>query len=450
MKKIFFISFSLCWVSGFAQNLTCTDITKFDDPLMCTNGESNACIAIEADKSLPLGFYSNLDSLNDIHSDISSGMVIYHLTFKTGSDFSDRVLTIKSTRALFPVRLQLGDLIAKESRTYSVALILCYKPAMDSALTKFKAGEYAAAKTLFKQAQECKYDKPNDGVVERNLLDVDSIMRWQREAEEYAQLLDFSSAITCYRKIRTLNPKDEINNKKLDDVNAQNVQFCEKYFKQAQKFYNYHEYEKALILFKNVSDIGCYYQDSANYMISMVKRAIAADKDKRGVFTYEIGFNASTLLPIGFQIGSYNTKKAGFYWSFFSNPQIFYAMRPNYPKSIAGSVGSTIGITFRPIPKKYDKVPIWFHLGVGYALMSNFKYQNAAGNTVNYNGETLTDQKLTFSPYHAIPFEAGITVKIWYFVLRYTFQYRFWFVADKNTCPMCEPYIHKIGFGFCW
>jgi len=256
------------------------------------------------------------------------------------------------------------------------------------------------------------------------------------------------------KRIYKINPNDKDNNDELKNAVNENDKFCEKYYKQAQKYYNTYEYEKALALFKNVTNIGCYYQDSASIMIEKIAKSIAARKDKRGVFTYEFGFNnfnnPNLLLPIGFQIGSYNTKKGGFYWSLSTNTQIFSAMIKDYPKSVKGNFSTTIGGTFRPIPAKYDKVPIWLHLGAGYSLMSNFIYKNSAGEMVNYNGETLTDETLKFKPYHAIPFEAGITIKIWHFVVRYTFQYRLWFDKDKDIRSTLEPYIHKFGFGFCW
>jgi len=457
MKKIIFIAFNLFWGTCFAQNLHYSYITKFDDPI-CTYGETDACVTIVAEKSLQLGFSSNYDKDIIARSDTVGEFVYTILHFRTqGYDFSKRVLTIISPKSSIPIEIALDNLYAKSSDTYLVELNSCYKPAFDEGLLKFNAGAYEDAKTLFKQAQQCKYDKPSDGIVEKKLLDLDSILIWQMKATENVKLLNFSEASIFYSKIYQLNPRDENNNKKWSEAENQNDQFCRKYFEQAHKYYYYHEYEKALILFRNVSYNNCIFKDSADVMISKIAKTMAAHKDKREVFTYELGLssflNPDLLLPIGFQIGTYNTKKTGFYWSVFANSQIINAMSKKYPKSIKGNFGSTIGITFRPIPTKYDKIPVWLHLGVGYSLMSNFVYEeeDADGNTINYNGET-TDQKLKFKPYHAIPFEVGTTVKIWYFVLRYTFQYRVWFPTDTDTDipAMCEPYIHKVGIGFCW
>jgi len=461
MRKniILSIIIAISFVPVVAQTLQISDpivISNGQDGRACISpyGEGDACITFVVPANVELSFKSNVDSIKITKNEVIGSLREYILVFNTDDHFFnlDRKLKISSKESPQPLEIE-PILSHKRSLRYVISLIPCYKPLMDNGNELFERGKYEDAKVKFLQAKAC-YDSPQESFYYKKLVFTDSILIWQKNAEESIKLLDFAKAIVYYKKILKDNENDVINRQKLRDAEYKNVEFCNKYFKQAEKYYYYHEYEKALALFENVTKIGCYYQDSASYMIQKVEKALAARKDKRGVFTYEFGFNTfkkpDLLLPIGFQIGSYNTKKAGFYWSLFANSQIFNSMRKNYPKSIKGNFGSTIGITFRPIPAKHDKIPIWLHLGAGYSLMSNFRYKNATGNEVNYNGETLTDEMLKFKPYHAVPFEAGVTIKIWYFVVRYTFQYRLWFVADKDVRSTLDPYIHKFGIGFCW
>jgi tetratricopeptide (TPR) repeat protein len=459
IKTILLLILCLCGNVLFAQELVYEDITEIvtkDDvlPRRCMIGKSDACVTIIADKSLNLDFRSNVENKEEFYHNQAniSDKIHYYLHFKMDNAHRNRKLEVFSKLTPLPLVIYLNELLFPDVAVfYSVDVVRCFDALFQTGNKLFAAGEYLSAKAKYEEAQNC-FDKSLDGELEKKIVQMDSMIAWQNTADRNFLLLDYQNAYVYYNKIYSANQNDEKNVKKMRLTSIKNNEFCKKYIQQAGKYYYTQEYEKALIMYEKLTNGDCFYKDSAVNMVKKVEKAISARNDKRGVFTYEFGFSnhLEFKLPIGFQIGSYNTKKAGFYWSVFANPEIFETFRNNYPKTINGNIGTTMGFTFRPISRKpkYDKVPIWLHLGAGYSLMSHYQHKNESGSIVDYNGGNIENIDLTFKPYHIVPFEAGMTVKIWDFVLRYTFQYRF--ATYTKAQDYIYPDIHKVGIGFCW
>jgi hypothetical protein len=80
--------------------------------------------------------------------------------------------------------------------------------------------------------------------------------------------------------------------------------------------------------------------------------------------------------------------------------------------------------------------------------MGAYHYEDISGEEMRYEGGDLPDSKLKLMPYHVIPFEAGILVKIVRVAIRYTFQYRF--AIDLETQKYVNPFMHNFGIGICF
>jgi tetratricopeptide (TPR) repeat protein len=451
-KGLFYFLCSLfCLYNSFAfsQELVYKEITKYEDP-SCFIGKTDACVTIIADKSLNLGFRSNLDR-DILNSQETLGQQIhYYLHFKPGLEFKARVLEVFALTNPQALKIPLPDLQPKEAQTYLVTVISCFDAHFQEGNKLYVAGQYQSAKAKYEEAQRC-FDKSLDGELEKKIVQIDSILVWLDVANESFELLDYAKASRFYDKVHTINPADETTNAKRKQALEKREYYCEQYFKKAKYYLDELEYDKAeQMLRKNVLS-GCVNREISAAYIDTVNFIIQKKKDRTTAFTYQLGINQfenpDFVLPLSFSVGSYKTKKGGGYFTFFSNPAFFNMLRKEYAKAVQGNIGFTTGGTFRP-EKRY--VPLWIHIGAGYSLSNAYTYASEnSENEIYYGGNSLeTEMKKVF--YHAVPLEAGILLKINWFVVRYTFQYRFAITNDNKIKDYVSPYIHSFGIGVCW
>jgi tetratricopeptide (TPR) repeat protein len=445
-----------------AQNLIYEEQIKKDD--ICTYGEDLACVTIIADKSLSLGFNSNLETPEQILATMNKvevgDLIHYTLHFKTGTedikDYRNRILEISSSK--YPknvLKIYLENLLPKESVTFLVTLKKCYEPLFSEGNTLFFAGKYQEAREKYEKAKDC-LDKKDaalaEGEVEKKIVRIDTIMAWIEKGIESMSLLDYDMAVKYYTKVLAENPSDHPTVAKRDAAIKKQLEYCEKCEKTAYRYYKEHEYDKALELYQRVVDQICNNKARNQAKIDTIKIMIDNQKSRHRVFTYEYGIgNADNLnlkLPISLSTGKYYDNRAGSYFTFATNPA-FFSMLSDYSKAVQADIGISFGVNFRPIKPRVTKyVPVWLFFGTGYTFMGAYHYTNADNENVRYEGGDLPDAELKFKPYHAVPFESGLLVKIKMLVLRYTFQYR---LATKlDTREYMNPYINSFGIGVCF
>jgi tetratricopeptide (TPR) repeat protein len=461
--KWFIVLFFFYGNNMFAQNLEYEEQTKDDD--ICTYDNVHACITVIADKSLNLGFNSNLEMPEQIASTMNKvvvgELIHYTLHFKTGKeqnkDYRDRILEISSSKyPQDPLKIHLDNLQPKESLTFFVTLKKCYEPLFSEGNTLFFAGKYKEAGEKYAQAKEC-LDKKDaalvEGEVEKKIVRVDSIIAWIEKASESMLLLDYNMAIKYYNKVLLENPSDHPTIVKIDAAMQKQLAYCDKCEKAAYRYYREHEYDKALELYQRIANQICNNNANNQAKVDTIKIIIDSQKNKYRVFTYEFGvskFRSPNLsLPISFSTGKYLNYKMGGYFSFATNPAFFNMLRSDYTNAVQGSAGISFGMNLRPVKPRVTKyVPLWLFWGTGYTFMGAYHYKNASDEDVRFEGGKLPDAKLNLRAYHAVPFEAGLLLKVKWLVLRYTFQYRFAIKID--TQEYINPYMHSLGIGICY
>ncbi|GHU74681.1 hypothetical protein FACS189413_19410 [Bacteroidia bacterium] len=125
---------------------------EFDDPwqeLACnfvtyTFGETNACVKVVAAQSLKLGFQTNLDGIVvPVSQDKIGEEIRYLLVFDITKDpFGDRVLEISGQQSPVPCKLNLGELLKKQTYYCHLSLSQCFMPLFGEGLKLFSAGLY--------------------------------------------------------------------------------------------------------------------------------------------------------------------------------------------------------------------------------------------------------------------------------------------------------------------
>lgn len=458
---------ALCFLYGnnmVAQNLEYEEQTKKDD--ICTYGNVHACITIIADKSLNLGFNSNLETPEQILSTMDKvvvgDLIHYTLHFKTGKegirDYRNRTLEISSS--LYPKKLLkifLDNLQPKESQTYLVTLTKCYDPLFSEGNTLFFAGKYQEAREKYVKAKDC-LDKKNtslkEGDVEEKIILIDSIMTWIEKADESMLLLDYNTAITYYGKVTSINPLDQQNTIKKDNAVHKQGKYCYKCLTTANRYYERHEYDKALELYKRLIDENCDNKEINEIAIEDIRKKIEEQKYRYSVFIYEFGLGISKkskiMLPVSFSTGKYLDNKVGGYFSFATNPAFFNMLRSNYSKASQADIGISFGINFRTVKPRVTKYfPVWLHFGIGYTLMGAYHYKDSSGKEeFRYEGGKLPDTELNLVAYHAVAFETGLLLKLKWVALRYTFQYRF--ATKLETQEYMNQFMQTFGIGLCF
>jgi hypothetical protein len=75
-------------------------------------------------------------------------------------------------------------------------------------------------------------------------------------------------------------------------------------------------------------------------------------------------------------------------------------------------------------------------------------YQDENNESIRYEGGTLPQSALKLTLYPAIPIETGVLIKLKWFALRYTFQYRF--AIKMESKDYINPFMHSFGIGICY
>jgi tetratricopeptide (TPR) repeat protein len=417
--------------------------------------ETDACITIIADKSLQLGFRSSNERLEEFmynKEDIGS-QTHYYMRFKTDPDHNmDRRFEVFTKINPNPLIIELSWLLPNKLEIYSVTAIPCYESVFREGNTLFLAGKYQDAREKYVKAQSC-YDAPLDGELEKKIVQIDSLITWIEKANESMSLLDYNTAIIYYWKVTNVNSFDQPIIAKRNTAIQKQMAYCTKCLNIANRYYKEHEYDNAMELYQRAIDQDCNDKDSCQIKIEKIKDIIVSKRNRYKVFTLELGISKfeepRLMLPISFSVGRYSDHKAGGYFSFATNPAFFNMLRSDYSKATQADIGISFGVNFRPIkPRITQYVPLWLYFGTGYTFMGAYLYQDASGEEVRYEGGELPDAKLKFTAYHAIPFETGLLLKLKWFALRYTFQYRF--ATKLDTQEYIQPFMHSFGIGVCF
>jgi tetratricopeptide (TPR) repeat protein len=348
----------LCFTCNLvpAQELV-YDTISAGKSVVCSLGETDACVTIIADKSLELGFRSSNEKLIDFMSNKENigSQTHYYLHFKTTMPHNmNRKLEIFTKTNPNPIIIELEYLMPKQTLIFSVRAIPCYDPVFREGNKFFLAGQYQAARAEYVKAQSC-FDvpPPSENELEKLLVQIDSIEAWIKIADESMLLLDYNTALTYYRKVISLNSFDQQTRRKRDAAIDKQSTHCKKCAKAAYRYYKEHEYEKALELSQLVVNQGCNDKQYYDTLIVKIHRIIEARKNKYRVFSYEFGIsnfkNPNIMLPISFSIGKYLDQKVGGYFSFCTNPAFFNMLRSNYSKAVHADIGISFGLNFRPI-----------------------------------------------------------------------------------------------------
>jgi tetratricopeptide (TPR) repeat protein len=460
-KNIIYLLSLLCLIhnSAPAQELV-YDTIPVDESVKCTLGETDACVTIIADKSLDLGFRSTNEKIEDFMSNKENigSQTHYYLHFKTVMPNNmDRKLEIFTKINPNPLMIDMSYLLPKSTLILSVRALLCYDPVFREANTLFLAGQYQAARDKYVKTRDC-FDAPppSENDIEQKIIQIDSIIVWIERADESMLLLDYNDAVTYYWKVVSINPFDQHTVSKRDIALKKQLEHCSKCQATADKYYMEHEYDNALAIYQRAMDQNCSAGAESEARIEEVKKIIDSHKNKYQVFTYEFGTGksdnpglSSLQLPISFSTGKYMDYKWAGYFSFASNPAFFNMLRSDYSKAVQSDIGISFGLNFRPVkPDQTKYVPVWFFFGTGYTFMGAYHYSDASGEEVRYEGGDLPETELKRVPYHAIPFEAGLLLKIKWLALRYTFQYRF--ATKLDTREYMNPFVNSFGVGLCF
>jgi tetratricopeptide (TPR) repeat protein len=434
----------------FGQELICEKMPVNELELCSVRElETDACVTIIADKSLQLGFRSSNEILEDFFDgkEEFGTQIHYYMHFKTDIDHNmDRTLEIFTKTNPNPLELDLSYLLPNKLKMYSIKSISCYSLLFREGNTLFSSGQYQSAKEKYLTAQTC-YDAPLDGDIEKKIMQIDTILVWIKIADENMLLLDYTKAEIYYGKVYAENDKDKNIIDKLDKAVKKKEEFCKKYFDKAKLYSKEHEYEKALELYERLVKQNCSNQQYNLHQIDTIQKKISKQKNRNRVLTLEYAVNKLSkhdLSLLSFSIGGYYDKKVGGYFSFATNPAFFNMLRSDYTKAVQADAGISFGGNFRPLAD----IPLWIHFGIGYTFMGAYTYKNELDEVVRYEGGELPDADLKLVNYHAFHLETGLLIKIKWFALRYTFQYRH--ALKLETKDYICPFMHSFGIGLCW
>jgi tetratricopeptide (TPR) repeat protein len=461
--KWFIALFLLYGNNIVAQTLVSEDLT--DDNERCTYKDVYACVTVIADKSLDLGFNTNLEKPEQIVSTMDTviigSLIHYILHFKTGQegikDYTDRTLEIIASKyPNDPLEIPLYNLQPKESLKFAITLTKCYEPLFSEGNTLFFAGKYQEAREKYVQAIACADKKSAsliEGDAEKKIVRIDTIMSWITLAAENMLFLNCDVAIKYYDKVLAENSTDQPTIAKKEVAVQKQLAYCGKYEQAAYRYFKEYEYDKALELYKKAVDQNCYNKYGCQAQIDTINKIIDSQRKLYKVLTYEFGVsksgNPKLNLPISLSIGKYPDYKTGGYFSFATNPAFFNMLRSDYSKAVQSNFGVSFGFNLRPVKPKYSKYfPVWLFFGTGYTFRGAYHYTDAGDENMRYEGGDLPEKALKLKPYHAVPFETGLLLKIKRIALRYTFQYRF--AIKLDTQEYVNPYIHSFGIGFCY
>ena len=447
-RNILFLLFLICNLASWGQReLHYKDVTT---ALNVFSGKDNeAGMVFSCPTTIPLTFESSHDKHVDVYQTEKKGdNTVYYIRLKVGRKYSGRKLTI-ITSGFQPLTFD-GDLAPKELKQYTLYdpdkefVNGCYYEYRKRGADYFQKGMYAEAKEVYSIAQECS-DCPKDTDLKDRIADLDSISSYLDKAKKFADILDYREAANYYLKVLLLNPKDNAIMSKRIEMENQYSSDCNRYVEIAENYYKDGDYKKALDLYQRVVDMNCFNAVEAGERVATIQKRLNRRKQRATVLTYQWG----TKTPIGLSFGTYkNNRKVGRYFNLSLHPDVFYALRSEYDKSNDVEANVSLGWTVKPI----SKAPIWLFGGIGYTMQGEFLPEES--DQTDTEIETMAqepgveEEDMKFNAYHAVSPEVGLLAKIKFFVIRYTFQYRF--AVSKDYKDLMDKTQNSIGIGFCW
>lgn len=455
MKRIaLFVLFFVCCLSTTwgQRKLHYKDVTT--ELNVFSGKDDEAGMVITCPKSIALTFESSHDKMVDVYQTEEKGEnKVYYIRLKVGRKYSGRKITI-ITSDFNPLTFD-GDLSPKQLKQYELydpdaAFVYgCYYEYRKRGTDYFQKAMYAEAKEVYSIAKECS-DCPQDSDLDERIASIDSIDIYMKRAAKMQDMLNFKEAANYYLKVLLLNPKDEAAVAKRLEMENKYTSDCTRYVEMAETYYNDGDYQKSLELYKKVVDLNCFNSVVASERAAYIQNKINHRRQRSRVFTYQWGQHTPVILSMG----SYKNHKVGGYFTLGFHPDVFNAARKDYDETKDFEAAASFGWNGRPI----KKVPAWIFGGIGYTMNGQFlpKGQKASINTLGDGVDPVdpaepvepAEQDMKFKAYHSVCPELGVLVKIKFFVLRYTFQYRF--AVDKKYKDEIEKTQHSIGFGFCW
>lgn len=454
-KKMFFLAALLLMVTVAAFGQRSLEIKDVSSGMNVFSGkDTEAGIVISCPGNIELSFESSHDKVVDVYNKEMKGEeMYYYLRFNTGRKYRGRKLTVR-TQDYAPLTI-MAELEPKELKQFQLLdpdvefVYGCYYEYRKRGTDFFQKGMYNEAREQYSIAKECS-DCPVDANLDELIANIDSISLFQKQAEEAAALLDYRSASDLYSKILVLNPSDTNASSKRSECMQMYGTDCKKYFDMAEVYKEDGEYQKALELYQKVVDANCTNALLASEQAKRIRILLQNRKQRSHIFTYEYGGGTA---PVGISYGSYKNRKVGHYFSLNLHQDIFYTMRNDYDKCQKAEISVTpLGWTINPV-RKYPYG--WIFWGVGYTGV--LRYETPDGEIYkpgtfvepddDADEEAWADEP-KLKVYSAISPEIGVAAKIWYFAIRYTFQYRF--SLSKKYEDRISETRHSIGIGVCF
>ncbi len=452
MEKRTFLLSTLLFivVAAFGQrNLEVKDISTGLN--VFSGKDTEAGVVVSCPSNLELTFESSHDKKVDVfNKEVKGEQNYYYLRFNTGRKYVGRKLFIRTqgySLVVIPIELNPKELKEYQLIDPDVEFVYgCYYEYRKRGTEFFQNSMYSEAKEQYSIAKECS-DCPPDANLDELIANIDSIVCFQEQAEEAFALLKYDLAEELYSKILQLNPLDENASTRRNECKQMYNTDCKKYFDMAEIYKEDGEYEKALELYQKVLDANCTNALLASEEVKNIRLLLQSRRQRSHVLLYEY----SKTAPVGISYGSYKNKKTGRYFNFTLHPDLFFAIRNDFDKCRKAEFSITpLGWTVNPV-HKYPYC--WIVFGLGYTGVCRYETEDGEiyqpGSFVEgAEGEDETVDEPKFKVYSAISPELGITLKVWHFAIRYTFQYRF--AVSKKYADVIDEQRHAIGVGFCF
>ncbi|MBR6284212.1 MAG: hypothetical protein IKR25_07965 [Muribaculaceae bacterium] len=436
--------------------------TEVPNPLvtayMNQPGEYRARIDVKCVQSIPLSFETQCDKYENMRLSTESDGVntIYTMLFDadpTVREYSTRMLTITAP-GYDAVYYDLSELKSGQWLTINVndpnATVDtgCYNEHHNKGMNEIKNMNYSEALRQFTIASTCA--EVNQAENEANIALADSLRMFRLYADNAYNQLDYRLASTYYEKVLALNSYDSYAR----DRNAQCIgsftNECEKLWRQAEWYYDEHDYTRAKELYQQLIDRKCNYDVQATEKLQSMKSKDRSRKNHDHVITYEWQKDA----PIGIHTGKYNMHKAGGFFQLSLNPKLVDAIRDECkyedPNTVPNISYPEFTIQFGWTLK--IKNPVWIHFGPGFTGKmyygkyeeENYPYhEKHAVTDATKNEVDGAEKNANFAM--AITPIVGITVKYSYFAIRCSYQYRF--ALRKPLQEFIEPHRVSVGVG---
>jgi len=376
-------------LTGFAQQRS-LQIEDKSGPFDVFTGVGNeAGIVIICTETIELSFASNRDAtINVFKTETKGSDKYYYLRMPTGDTYNDRRLTIYAARyapLIIEPRLQIKELKTIYLFDPDVILQGCYNQTMKEGLEIFRLAQYVDAKAKYRLAAECS-DTPASVLddIEEKIAIIDTIVKRRRLADEFFTIGDYKNAYNNYMAVFSNNPSDRYAELRMS--------------------------ESRLRITEISGEEGI--------------------PDRRRQRTFAISYETPTtdlLSSHGASLGWYRDRKVGVYLAMRTAFQSDYYYDYFDISEISGSFGITFRL-FRMTKKDYRKWPwgVWMSLGGSYVLAD-----------VSENYSSGSENISSLAP------EAGLLMKMGFFVVKYTYQHRIDFSSDYAGRSF-------IGLGFCF